>query len=236
MTLLARRPRMIAAAAATGVAALALAAWGLAPRTDAEGRAMGPRMAISLVAPKEPEVVPGGILEVGTLNDGFDRAALDRVAEIDDPTWMPPDAYAGPDDGWTAPPRMPMPRPIAVEDFPAPPPRAADRDPLRDGSRWFGLDRMRDAMADARADRRQRRAERDAMIAQREMMARRDYAARPPWADRPVPRDRYDDRPRYDDAPRYQDRPGYEDADERASPPSSGPRPYYSSDDDYGPE
>lgn len=222
---------MIAVAAATGVAALALAGWSFAPRTDAEGRSLGPRMAISLVAPKEPEITPGEVLEVGTLNDGFDRAALDRAPEIDDPTWMPPDAYAGSDDGFAALPRMPMPRPIAMEDFPPPaPPPPSRGDPLRDGSGWFGLDRMRDAMADARAERRQRRAERDAMIAQR------DHAARPPWADRGPPRDRYADGPRHEERPRHDERPAYGDGDAPVSPPASGPRPYYSSDDDYGPE
>jgi hypothetical protein len=197
---------MIAVAAATGVAALALAGWSFAPRTDAEGRSLGPRMAISLVAPKEPEITPGNVLEVGTLNDGFDRAVLDRAPEIDDPTWMPPDAYAGADDGFGALPRMPMPRPVAMDDFPPPaPPPSAERDPLRDGSRWFGLDRMRDAMADARAD-------------------------------RPRPRDRYAEMPRYEGRPRYSERPRYGEVDEPASQPSSGPRPYYSSDDRYGPE
>jgi hypothetical protein len=134
---------LIAVAAATAVAGLALAGWGLAPRTDTEGRTLGPRMAIDLVAPREPEIVDGGILEVGQINDGFDDAALERVAEVEDPTYGPEDAYAGPDHDFAYLPRMPLPRPVVMEDVlpvdKPPPPR---RDALDDGSRWFGLDRL----------------------------------------------------------------------------------------------
>lgn len=205
MTLIARRPRLIAVAAVTAVAGLALAGWGLAPRTDAQGRALGPRMAISLVPPREPEITPGGVLEVGQLNDGFDQAALERTAEVEDPTWSPPDAYAGPDLGLASLPRMPLPRPIAMEDFPEPtPPPPADRDALNDGSRWFGLDRMRAEEAMARAERQERRARYEAFD-NRDRSEPRDAYARPPWADRseaygpgetsgPVPYEPRDDR------------------------------------------
>jgi hypothetical protein len=215
---------MIAVAAVTGVAALALAGWGLAPRTDSDGRSLGPRMAISLVAPREPEIAEGEVLEVGALSDGFDRAVLDRVAEpVEDPTWMPPDAYAGPNDAFAALPRMPTPRPVTEEDFRGPPPAPPeDRSPLRDGSRWFGLDRMRAEAAGERAERRERRAEQDAME-WRERAERRDRYDRPSWGEGPIPRDRDDDRDRrdreYGDAPR-----------------STGPVPYYAQPDDYSSE
>ncbi len=142
MSLIARRPRLIAVAAATAVAGLVLAGWTLAPRTEADGRVLGPRMAIDLVAPKEPELIDGGILEVGQINDGFDDAALERVA-TEDPTYLPEDAYVGSDGDFADLPRMPLPRPVAF-DGPVSPEGAsgADRDALDDGSRWFGLDRL----------------------------------------------------------------------------------------------
>lgn len=143
MSLIARRPRLIAAAAVTAVAGLALAGWTFAPRSDADGRALGPRIAIDLVTPPEPEIVEGGILDVGQINDGFDDSALERTAVVEDPTFLPEDAYAGPEGNFAYLPRMPMPRPIAMDEFPPvdapPPPR---RDALDDGSRWFGLDRL----------------------------------------------------------------------------------------------
>lgn len=112
------------------------------------GRAMGRTLSIAVVPPVEPEVLPGETMEVGTLSDGFDRAALDRPAEpsIFD-GYLPPDAYVGAG----SPPRMPMPTHVA----PAAPMGAYQRvvdqaqmepapaDPLADGSRAFGFDRPR---------------------------------------------------------------------------------------------
>ncbi len=223
---------MVAVAAVTGVAALALAGWGLAPRTDAEGRSLGPRMAISLVAPREPEITEGEVLEVGTLSDGFDRAALERAAEpVEDPTWMPPDAYAGPD---AALPRMPTPRPVAFEDrSPLPEPPPEPRQPLRDGSRWFGLDRMRADAAAERDERRQRRAEQEAL--ERRMWAeRRDRDDGPTWGPRLDPRDRYVDR----DARDAQDRAlaDRDRFDAQEAPIPSGPVPYEAYREDGAPE
>lgn len=143
MSLIARRPRLIAAVVVAAIACLALAGLAMVPRKDAEGRALGQRMAIDLVTPPTPDIVPGSILEVGQVNDGFDHAALEPFAEIVDPTLMPEDAYVGPAVGLVDVPRMPLPRPIAMERFPpveeAPAPH---RDALDDGSRWFGLDQL----------------------------------------------------------------------------------------------
>ncbi len=143
MSLIARRPRLLAAVAVAAVACLALAGLAMAPRKDAEGRALGPRMAIDLVTPTPHDIVPGSILEVGQINDGFDDAALEPVVEATDPTLMPGDADAGPAVDLVDVPRMPLPRPIAMERFPpveeAPAPH---RDALDDGSRWFGLDQL----------------------------------------------------------------------------------------------
>jgi hypothetical protein len=143
VALLARRPRLIAAVAVAAVACLALAGLVMAPRKDAVGRALGPRMAIDLVTPPTPDIMPGSILEVGQVNDGFDDAALEPVAETADPTFLPEDAYTGPAVDLADVPRMPPPRTIAteaavqVQAAPAP-----DRDVLDDGSRWFGLDQL----------------------------------------------------------------------------------------------
>ena len=143
MSLIARRPRLIAAAAVTAVAGLALAGWTFAPRTDAEGRALGPRIAIDVVTPPEPEIVEGGILDVGQINDDFDDAALERVAVVEDPTFLPEDAYASPKGDLADLPRMPMPRPISMNEFPpVDAPSAPRHYALDDGSRWFGLDRL----------------------------------------------------------------------------------------------
>lgn len=111
-------------------------------------RALGRTLSIAVVPPVEPEVLPGETMEVGTLSDGFDRAALDRAAEpsIFD-GFLPPDAYVGVE----PPPRMPMPTPVAPETPMGAYQRVVDQariepapaDPLADGSRAFGFDRPR---------------------------------------------------------------------------------------------
>ena len=120
-------------------------------------RPLGPGMSIAVVAPVEPEVLPGETMEVGALNDGFDRAALERAAEppMDD-TYMPEPAWLGPP--LPAPedtPRMPMPTPVrevrVIESAPRP------TDPLADGSRAFGFDKPRPDYAGERRLRWERR-------------------------------------------------------------------------------
>ena len=142
MSLIARRPRLIAAAALASAAGLAAAAaWALWPRPAAPDAPLGPRIAIDLFTPETPEIAPGGVMEVGALNNGFDDAALRRGDEGEDAAWTPPEAYAGPDLALADPPLMPAPRAVVLEDI-MPLEAAAARDPLRDGSRWFGLDRL----------------------------------------------------------------------------------------------
>jgi len=143
VSLIARRPRLLAAVAVAAVACLALAGLAMAPRKDAEGRALGPRMAIDLVTPTPHDIVPGSILEVGQINDGFDDAALEPVVEATDPTFLSEDAQAEPGVDLADVPRMPPPRPIAMEtEVPVQAAPVADRDVLDDGSRWFGLDQL----------------------------------------------------------------------------------------------
>lgn len=146
---------IVAAVVIVGVGALALS------RPEAV-RPLGRVLSIAVVAPVEPEVQPGETMEVGALNDGFDRAALERIAldgaaePATDETYLPPDAYVG--ETWVPPevPQMPRPTPVAPvrvsekppATLPARPvdpvevePRRAD--PLADGSRAYGFDRPR---------------------------------------------------------------------------------------------
>lgn len=120
-------------------AAAFVAAWALVPRAASVSPPFGPRLSINVVAPVEPVPVAGGILEVGTLNDGFDRAALDRQAEITIADYVPADAYVGED--W-------LPVEPAIDSRPAFQPLSpvsvatvTTTDPLQDGSRLFGFDR-----------------------------------------------------------------------------------------------
>lgn len=139
---------------------LAFAAFSLGgERTDRPG---GPLMAISLVAPTEPEVDPGSTMEVGQLNDGFDRAALERRPDLEDDAYLPPDAYVG--EVWVE--RMPMPTPVDIgspmEAYRAVVDRGSVRDALNDGSRNFGFDAPR---RDFAAEREARWAAREAAVA-----------------------------------------------------------------------
>lgn len=102
------------------------------------GRSLGRTLSIAVVAPIEPEVMPGETMEVGALNDGLDRAVLERVPEepIDDT--LPPPAWIGDESLGDPIPRMPMPTPVNQ-------PRMIEvaipaRDPLADGSTRFGFD------------------------------------------------------------------------------------------------
>ena len=105
-------------------------------------RPLGRVLDIAVVAPVEPEVLPGKTMEVGALNDGFDRAMLERAAEqpVDD-TYLPEPAWIGDVRLGDPMPRMPMPTPVAeprVIEVEAP-----HADPLADGSRAFGFDTPR---------------------------------------------------------------------------------------------
>lgn len=125
---------IVAAAVLVGIGA-----WSLAPRAVSVPTNAGPRLAIAVVAPVEPVPVAGDILEVGTLNDGFDRAALDRPAGMTGADDMPPDAYAGED--WGPPEPVVAPRPAYQGPVPASVATVTTTDPLQDGSRLFGFDR-----------------------------------------------------------------------------------------------
>ncbi|MBU1346530.1 MAG: hypothetical protein KKA16_06210 [Alphaproteobacteria bacterium] len=144
--------------AAAIAAGIALAACG-----QDGARSGGPGLSVAVVPPVEPVVQPGETMEVGQLRDGFDRAALERAAVVEDDTYLPPEAYAGA--GFIAEPmpRMPMPTPVVVVRTPDPAYRVAvvearpPPDRLADGSPVFGFDRPRRDYAAERAARWARR-------------------------------------------------------------------------------
>ena len=113
------------------------------------GRSFGRGLSIAVVPPVEPETQPGETMDVGALNDGFDRAALERAAEAPVDDTLPPPAWIGDEALGDPVERMPMPTPVAdarvieVADRPA--------DPLADGSRAFGFDQPRPDYAGERA-------------------------------------------------------------------------------------
>ena len=112
---------------------------------------LGRMLNIAVVPPVEPVVEPGGTMEVGALNDGFDRAALERVAEAPFDDTLPPPAWIGDETLGDPAPRMPMPTPVSdtrvIEVQPAQSGSLAD--PLADGSRAFGFDAPRQDYAAA---------------------------------------------------------------------------------------
>ena len=109
------------------------------------------RLRIEVVHPREPEIQPGSVMEVGELVEGFQGVPppLPRLEEV---AW----SY---DEGWddeetTRPER----RPVAAIFTPAPPERREP--PPRYESRWFGFDAPR---RDFEAERAARRARMEAM-------------------------------------------------------------------------
>lgn len=112
-------------------------------------RSLGRTLSIAVVPPVEPEVMPGETMEVGALNDGFDRAMLERVSEPPMDDTLPPPAWIGDESLGDPSPRMPMPTPVGepqVIEVQLPP-----SDPLADGSRAFGFDAPRPDYAAERA-------------------------------------------------------------------------------------
>lgn len=123
-------------------------------------RPLGHALAIAVVPPIEREVLPGETMEVGALNDSFDRAALERVADVPIPDTLPEPAWVGP--AWSGPAGVGSPlsgteaasptRPVLVITSRAEAAPPAHADPLDDGSRAFGFDRARpDYAAERRA-------------------------------------------------------------------------------------
>ncbi|MDI1326792.1 MAG: hypothetical protein PSV23_08315 [Brevundimonas sp.] len=196
----------LAVIAVVGVAALGLMGLKYVTLPGPTPVAAGEGLEIEVVAPVEPELAPGSVMDVGELVDGFRYVPSVRAAgaPVHEAAWTEDEDAA---------PRTPPPsRPAGVRRYasdayalppePEPPRRERER-------RWFGFDnplpdfgaerRARQARLDALED--QRRAERD------DRMDRRRYSSEPARYE-----DRRDDR-RHDDPPR----------DERPEQPSDGP-------------
>ena len=139
------------------VAARTMALPGPRPILDDE------RMTIQVVAPVEPEVAPGSVMEVGDLVEGFEyrRPAPAVIEAADYGTW---------EEEFEAP----APRPVSRRDeehgggYASPSPEAPVERPREDrrdrrAERWFGFDAPD---RDYRAEREARRARMDARIEQ----------------------------------------------------------------------
>ena len=154
------RPHHFAAVA--GLAVLGLGAMtvrsvalpGPAPVLD------GDRLHIQVVAPVEPEITPGSVMDVGTLVDGFVYRPPPRPAPE-------PAAYAPYDEDYgLAEERSDRRRSVDYAEVYAPPQPEPPKENWRDSraARWFGFDAPE---RDYRAEREARRARREAMEAER---------------------------------------------------------------------
>lgn len=162
------RPAHLVAIGAVGVAALGLMGLKFVALPDAAPVSADDAMKIEVVAPVEPTLVPGSVMEVGDLVDGF-RYVPPRPAEppLHDAAWSEDDDFAP-----YEPPvrRAEVRRYSSAGEAPAP---AEPEPPRRERDRlWFGFDnplpdfgaerRARQARLDALEDR--RRAEREARL------------------------------------------------------------------------
>ena len=165
------RPRHLAVAAAVAVIGVGVAGVRAVALPGPQPILDGARMQIEVVDPVEPEIMPGSVMDVGELVDGFEYTPPPRpVAE--------PVAFAPYDDDFEPPKRRPKSaayneQPI-IHAPPQPEARAGDRRGPRDDrvDRWFGFDAPE---RDYRAEREARRARRDAREERaRERDGRRD--------------------------------------------------------------
>jgi hypothetical protein len=115
------------------VAALGLGGLMLAGGDDEARAAGGPGLSVAVVAPVEPDVAPGGVMDVGQLNNGFD-GKLPEARPATDTTQQPPDDYYAEQPAYVEPrvQQMPPPRPgdevhpyLDRESAPPPAPRPA---------------------------------------------------------------------------------------------------------------
>lgn len=169
------RPRhvaLVAAAAVIGIGFMTVRAVALpGPRPVLDGD----RLHIQVVAPVEPEITPGSVMDVGDLVDGFEYTPPPRPE--------PEPALYAP---WEEEEReirdsRSEPKRYAEEAVVRPPPRPEPpRESWRDSraGRWFGFD----------APDRDYRAEREARRARREARMRYDRDEPPPGYDREPPR------------------------------------------------
>ena len=193
------------------------------------------RLRIEVVHPVEPEIVPGSVMEVGELVDGF-QGVPPPLPSLTDLSWSYDDGWEDGgvyDDGSARPAERRMAE--APDYYSRPEPERSS--PVRALQRWFGFDAPRRDFQAERAVRRARleameRRDRDRRDEERRDRERRrheraelDRYAREGW--RPVPRD----------APRWREdrhrpeeqRDGWRDQrrdERRQDRDGSGPVPY----------
>lgn len=152
------RPRHVVMVAVLSAVGLGVVAAGTMALPRPEPIVDGQRMTIQVVAPVEPEVAPGAVMEVGDLVEGFEyrRPPPAMIETADYEPWE--------DEAFEAP----APRPVSRRDDDgrgyAPPPPEAPVERLaedRRADRWFGFDAPD---RDYRAEREARRARLDARI------------------------------------------------------------------------
>lgn len=188
----ARPAHLMAAAAVAGVFGLAGLAVAPLPGPRVSD---GERLRIEVVAPVEPEIVPGSVMEVGELVEGFQgpppAPVVETIVHVPyDDDW----------DGWRKESEPPPPRrrfEEPVVHVPARPERPRSH-PARD--RWFDFDAPR---RDYRAEREARRARIEARIEYEREQARRHRFD----ADRDPDGKRWFDEDRRREPPPPEDRP-----------------------------
>ncbi|KQY96424.1 hypothetical protein [Brevundimonas sp. Root1423] len=205
-------PAHVAALAAVSVAALGFMGLKFVELPNAAPVSPDEALKIEIVAPVEPELVAGSVMDVGELVDGF-RYVPPRSAgrpAVYDVAWNEGDDFA--------PYEQPS-RPAAVRRYASAEPYAsapAEPEPPRRERerRWFGFD---NPLPDFRAERRARQARLDAIEEQR----------RAEFEDRA-------DRRRYSSEPARYEQP--RDVGRNYNPPRYEPRTEEAADGPYGPE
>lgn len=166
------------------------------------------RLRVEVVAPIEPKIVPGSVMEVGELVDGFQGLPpplppVEEIAWSYDAEWEDPEF------------ERPAPRRVAAIFVPLPPERREP--PPRHEGRWFGFDAPR---RDFQAERAARRARLEALerreAEMREIRMREDR--RRAWLERA-------EAPRAAE-PRWREVPAAEVAWARASPAVDEPESF----------
>lgn len=194
----------IVAAAAFGLAGLrAVDLPGPRPISDSD------RLRIEVVHPVEPEIIPGSVMEVGELVDGF-QGLPPPLPPLTDVGWSYDAGWDDPVETWTPSPSGP--RRVAegrvLDSRVIPDPEPERTSPVRAVQRWFGFDAPR---RDFQAERAARRARMEAM--ERQVRDQREARQRE-WADR---RERWLDRREYkpDRPPEYEPGRGHRWEDDR---------------------
>lgn len=96
--------------AALGLGGLMLAGGSDEARADGGGSALS----VAVVAPTEPDVQPGGVMDVGQLNNGFDGKLPETQPTAD--TAQPPDDYYAEQPAYTESRAAPLPSPRPGEE------------------------------------------------------------------------------------------------------------------------